>query len=168
MNGKRSSASARPGAPDARMAAARTDSATVSLAKRLSPSSAPRTSGDRNSHANARDSTFRINVEDAHAFKTDGFTGDLTIVDSLGVRLVKFFPARRQACEMLRLSACDSPVSDVEDSDTFERADSGCSSATGGRGEAGHPAQDPRRAPSHHCHGAVRPAHPGLGAGGRR
>jgi hypothetical protein len=41
-------------------------------------------------------------------------------------------------------SACDSPVNDVEDSDTSKRADSGCSAAAGGRGEAGHPVHDPR------------------------
>ena len=41
-------------------------------------------------------------------------------------------------------SECDSPVNDVEDSDTSDRADSGCSAAAGGRGEAGHPAQNPR------------------------
>ena len=41
-------------------------------------------------------------------------------------------------------SACDSPVNDVEDSDTSNRADSGCSAAAGGRGEVCHPAQDPR------------------------
>src|SRR6185295_901880 len=33
--------------------------------------------------------------------------------------------------------------------------------ATGGRGETGHPAQDPRCSPGHHRHGAVRPAHRG-------
>ena len=50
-----------------------------------------------------------------------------------------------------------------------ERADSGsCSAATGGRGEAGHPAQDPRCPPGHHLHGAVRAAHRGPRAGGRR
>ena len=40
---------------------------------------------------------------------------------------------------------------------TSERADSGrCSAATsGGRGEAGHPAEDPRCPLGHHCHGAV-------------
>ena len=37
-------------------------------------------------------------------------------------------------------SECDSHVSNVEDSDTSKRADSGCSSTAGGRGEAGHPA----------------------------
>ena len=37
-------------------------------------------------------------------------------------------------------SECDSPVNNVEDSDTSKRADSGCSSTAGGRGEAGHPA----------------------------
>ena len=52
---------------------------------------------------------------------------------------------------------------------TSERADSGsCSAATGGRGEAGHPAQDPRCPPGHHLHGAVRAAHRGPRAGGGR
>ena len=51
-------------------------------------------------------------------------------------------------------SECDSPVNDVEDSDTSKRADSGCSAAAGGRGEAAHPAQDPRCAPGDHRHGA--------------
>ena len=64
------------------------------------------------------------------------------------------------------VSECDSPVNDVEDSDTSKRADSGCSAATGGRGEAGHPAQDPRCAPGHHLHGAVRAAHHGPRSGG--
>jgi hypothetical protein len=37
-----------------------------------------------------------------------------------------------------------------------ERADSGsCSAATGGRGEAGHLAKDPRCPLGHHRHGAV-------------
>jgi hypothetical protein len=35
----------------------------------------------------------------------------------------------------------------------------GCSEAMGGRGEAGHPAQDPRCAPRHHLHGAVGATH---------
>ena len=60
----------------------------------------------------------------------------------------------------------DSPGNDVEDSDTSNRADSGCSAAVGGRGEAGHPAQDPRCAPGHRGHGAVRAAHRRPRAGG--
>ena len=65
-------------------------------------------------------------------------------------------------------SECDSPVNDVEDSDTSNRADSGCSAAAGGRGEAGHPAQDPRCPPGHRGHGAVRAAHRGARPGGGR
>jgi hypothetical protein len=49
----------------------------------------------------------------------------------------------------------DSPVNDVVDSDTSKRADPSCSSAAGGRGEAAHPAQDPRCAPGHYRCGAV-------------
>jgi hypothetical protein len=50
---------------------------------------------------------------------------------------------------------------------TSERADSGsCSAAVGGRGQAGHPAQDPRCPPGHHRHGAIRAAHRGARAGG--
>jgi hypothetical protein len=55
---------------------------------------------------------------------------------------------------------------DSEDSDTSNPADSGCSSATGGRGEAGHPAQNPWCAPGHYLHGAVRAAHRGPTARG--
>ena len=55
----------------------------------------------------------------------------------------------------------DAPVNDVEDSDTSKRADFGCSSATGGRGEVGHPAENPRCAPGDHFHGAIRAAHRG-------
>jgi hypothetical protein len=66
------------------------------------------------------------------------------------------------------VSECDSPVNDVEDSDTSNRADSGCSAAAGGRGEAGHPAQDPRCPPGHRGHGAVRAAHRGARPGGGR
>ena len=58
-------------------------------------------------------------------------------------------------------SECDSPVNDVEDSDTSNRADSGCSAAAGGRGEAGHPAENPRCAPPDHLHGAVGATHRG-------
>jgi hypothetical protein len=47
-----------------------------------------------------------------------------------------------------------------------ERDDSGCCSAANCRGEAGHPAEDPRCPPGHHLHGAVRPAHRGPSAGG--
>jgi hypothetical protein len=64
------------------------------------------------------------------------------------------------------VSECDSPVHDVEDSDTSNRADSGCSSAIGGRGEAGHPVEDPRCAPRDRLYGAVRAAHRGPTAGG--
>ena len=52
-----------------------------------------------------------------------------------------------------------------------ERGESGnCSAggATGGRGEVGHPTQDPRCAPRHHLDGAIRAAHPGSRAGGGR
>ena len=55
---------------------------------------------------------------------------------------------------------------DVEDSDTSNRADSGCSAAAGGRGEAGHPAENPRCAPPDRLHGAVRAAHHGPRSGG--
>jgi hypothetical protein len=49
----------------------------------------------------------------------------------------------------------------------FTRARSrGDWAATGGRGEAGHPAQDPRRSPRHHLHGAVPAAHRGPRPGG--
>ena len=65
------------------------------------------------------------------------------------------------------VSECDSPVNDVEDSDTSNRADSSCSTATGGRGEAGHPAKDPRCPPGDHLHGAIRAAHRGPTVGGR-
>ncbi len=64
-------------------------------------------------------------------------------------------------------SECDSPVNDLVDLDTSKRADSGCSAATGGRGEAGHPAEDPRCPPGHHLHGAIGAAHRGPTAGGR-
>jgi hypothetical protein len=47
-----------------------------------------------------------------------------------------------------------------------ERDDSGSCSAANCRGEAGHPAEDPRCPPGHHLHGAVRPAHRGPSAGG--
>jgi hypothetical protein len=53
------------------------------------------------------------------------------------------------------VSECDSPVNDVEDSDTSKRADSGCSAAAGGRGEVGNPAENPWCAPPDHLHGAV-------------
>jgi hypothetical protein len=59
------------------------------------------------------------------------------------------------------VSECDSPVNDVEDSDTSKCADSGCSAAAGGRGEVGHPAHDPRCPPGDRLHGAVRAAHRG-------
>jgi hypothetical protein len=57
------------------------------------------------------------------------------------------------------VTECDSSVNDVEGSDTSKRADSGCSTAAGGRGEAGHPAQNPRCALRDHLHGVVRAAH---------
>ena len=56
---------------------------------------------------------------------------------------------------------CDSPVNDVEDSDTSKRANSGSCSAPNRRGEAGHPAQNPRCAPPDHLHGAVGATHRG-------
>jgi hypothetical protein len=66
-----------------------------------------------------------------------------------------------------RCRTCDSPVNDVEDSDTSKRADSGCSSAAGGRGEAGHPAHDPWCPPGDRLYGAIGAAHRGPTVGGR-
>jgi hypothetical protein len=51
---------------------------------------------------------------------------------------------------------------------TSNRADSGSCSAPNRRGEAGHPAQDPRCAPGHYRYGAVRAAHRGPRSGGGR
>jgi hypothetical protein len=62
-------------------------------------------------------------------------------------------PFRGGQTSQWRLNATP-PVNDVEDLDTSNRADSGCSAAAGGRGEAGHPAHDPRCAPDHHLYGA--------------
>jgi hypothetical protein len=63
-------------------------------------------------------------------------------------------------------SLSDSPVNDVEDSDTLKCADPGCSAATGGRGEAGHSAQNPRCPPGHYRYGAVRAVHHAPRSGG--
>ena len=52
---------------------------------------------------------------------------------------------------------------------TLEKLPAGrrsCSAATSGRGEAGHPAHDPRCPPDHHLHGPVRAAHRGPTVGG--
>jgi hypothetical protein len=70
-------------------------------------------------------------------------------------------PRRGSSVTASVVSEYDSPANDVEDSDTSNRADSGCSAAAVGRGEAGHPAQNPRCAPPDHLYGAVRAAHRG-------
>ena len=67
-----------------------------------------------------------------------------------------------------RTAAGEGWVSESVPERTSKRADSGsCSAANGGRGEAGHPAHDPRCPPGDHLDGAVRAAHRGPTVGGR-
>ena len=56
-------------------------------------------------------------------------------------------------------SECDSPINDVEDSETTKRADSSCCAVTGGRDEASNPAHDPWCSPGDRLDGAGGAAH---------
>ena len=61
----------------------------------------------------------------------------------------------------LRRSSSSASATSIDGSGPARSCDSGCSVASGGRGEAGHPAENPRCAPPDRLHGAVRAAHRG-------
>jgi hypothetical protein len=88
----------------------------------------------------------------ASALKTQGNSNKVIAGRSCLVNVGSFASPDASASVV---SECDSPVNDVEDSDTSNRADSGCSAAAGGRGEVGNPAENPRCAPPDRLHGAV-------------